>query len=211
MWNISSWSVWTHPSTKDTSEYTLEAFQTYFLIFSNTSAILPKRFWKKTHELYDPGMFLLVSRLKSLCATWAFCATSSTSWNFSDTVKSSFGGSWIKKKWNGSQQSCTSVSHDGHWVGSWLTMGSETSGTMLHWILQPLQKYGCMNAWTCKKKPRLQCLNHDWAPAVTACSYHSIILIFYLRKWLGLKILHILVILLKKKKKKAEKVFQKFI
>lgn len=28
------------------------------------------------------------------CLTWAFWATSRTSWNFSDTVRSSFGGSW---------------------------------------------------------------------------------------------------------------------
>jgi len=132
------------------------------------------------------------------CLTWAFWATSRTSWNFSDTVKSSFGGSWKTRQscgyqlhtaWTldikaatgdesliitplqcfnvcvaiklvqGEKMSVRLVAHrpvscrtfqclnheeDKHLLRClskerFLTSGSETSGTMLHWILQPLR------------------------------------------------------------------------
>ena len=39
------------------------------------------------------------------CLTWAFWATSRTSWNFSDTVRSSLGGSWKTGKYQHTQLS----------------------------------------------------------------------------------------------------------
>lgn len=72
---------------------------THFFIFSRMFAILPNRFCEDEKRnavvksvqrspqwrgAADSPSFL----------TWAFWATSRTSWNFSDTVRSSLGGSW---------------------------------------------------------------------------------------------------------------------
>lgn len=69
---------------------------THFFIFSKTSAIFPKRFWKRFKSLIKEFVLFraAVGLLDEPRYTCAFCATSSTSWNFSDTVKSSFGGSF---------------------------------------------------------------------------------------------------------------------
>lgn len=119
-------------------KYNDTIFCPYFFIFSNTSAILPKRFWKeRKKQAMSRWCFTSVwSVLQKLPRTCAFCATSRTSWNFSETVRSSLGGSWGEQgeKLQGCQVSSGKQKQEEN-----RTMGSETSGTMLHWILQPLE------------------------------------------------------------------------
>lgn len=80
-----------------------------FILFPLTSLSSPKHlpFFQKgsvrrVSALNYPGLFAdgvsSFEKRQELCCTCAFCATSSTSWNFSDTVRSSFGGSCIEQR-----------------------------------------------------------------------------------------------------------------
>lgn len=82
-------------------------------------------------------------QFEKLCCTCAFCATSSTSWNFSDTVKSSFGGSWITErvKWRGRH-----IYH--HWCMCF-PPDTQKQEVILPWVQRPQAQCstGSSNLW----------------------------------------------------------------
>ena len=160
-----TWTGWRANAPDHTGRRREAQYKSIFESFINTACNADHVFkltsWSSPKHLpsYRKGS---AKRVESLCELWtntcfiicvlksdrnhdagctcAFCATSSTSWNFSDTVKSSFGGSCRNDERH--VDLCWWTDFSFWQTGSCcLTMGSNTSGTMLHWILQPLENW----------------------------------------------------------------------